>query len=922
MPIRRKDHTPPNFRIDETKLTIELGEEGKPTFFIAESNFFYDGKLDLIPNFVLHGREINTDDEYFQIQIDGKLLKLGTDYQIEKSGDDQILTIFNPPEVGTLQVNTKLNPWINTSSAGIYASDGKLVTQGESEGFRRNTFYVDRPDNLATFTTIIIGDPKIFPRMLAAGTVIQDVIMTDTLELDSDKRAIIYEMDTPIPAYLWAMSAGNFHTLQGTYTSKSGKVVDTYIHVDPKDLPKAHFSLETLNWVLNWFEEHFDIEYDLDNYHIVGVNDFNAGAMENKGFNIFNAADLLFDPRLSTDSERIRIFLVIAHEFSHNIFGNRITINDWFHLFMKEALASQMEKFMTCDQYGYAVRRIEHVDLLISRQFPEADGPNAHAVRQNEIGKISNFYTMTTYEKGEELFHTLARVISSERQDYIDAMKNYVQKRLGTATTLDDIFADLEEATGLDLEQFKLWFDEKATPELRVSEEYNPDTKEYKLHVKQNMNPPFWIPIDVGLLDSNGVDMVGTVRCDLRENVQTFTFSDISEKPVLSFLRDFTAPVKVVETPIGNEQLKFLFQHDSDPVNRWMSGRKLKLQALQEMVEQVTAGRVPIIPEYLVTAFHNILVDDQIEKQMISELLDLPSLTDYVAVHEQVDIDALSTALRALVQQLGTELEDDWNATYREQKTSTESFNREDMERRALQNTALGFLVATQKEEYIDMAKQQLSDFTMTNFWAAALPLATKEYPGWEATSREVLDSMIARWPDEEIITLKWILMHALSIQSDSLERLIEMMSSDRFNFDRPNHIYSSVRAMAEGNLSVFHRKDGKGYQFLADAVIRVDRANPELAARIVKGFQDWKKFDPGRQMLMINNMNRIRNIEQLSEETREVLDKMLIGAPNLEMISLRRSHEYHNSNEPSDNDMSEEEEVEFRPLTPDLNIC
>lgn len=872
--IYLKDYTPPAFLIDDVALEFDLHED---------STLVYS-TLALRRN-PEHPESVNT------LTLDGEQLELisvslndrtlhHTEYQI----DEQALTVPDVPQRFVLKVITRIKPQENTSLEGLYQSSGNYCTQCEAEGFRKITYFLDRPDVMATYTTTIRADRDRYPVLLSNGNLVSSG------EFEGNRHYACWRDPFPKPSYLFALVAGKLVCKGDTHLTCSGRKVDLRIYVQEHNIDKCDHAMVSLKKAMKWDEETFGLEYDLDIYMIVAVDDFNMGAMENKGLNVFNSKYVLARPETATDQDYGGIEGVIAHEYFHNWTGNRVTCRDWFQLSLKEGLTVFRDQEFSADMSSRAVKRINDVRMLRTHQFTEDSGPMAHPVRPQSYMEINNFYTMTVYEKGAEVVRMYQTLFGKE--GFRKGMDLYFERHDGQAVTTDDFAACMAEANQQDLSQFVRWYDQAGTPELSVVGQWNAQDSSYTLHVKQTCPPtpgqeikaPFHIPLKVGLLDSDGNDMplqlegetvpAATTRLlQLREPKQSFRFVDLRETPVPSLLRDFSAPV-ILKYDYSTEELAFLSAHDSDPFNRWEAAQKYAMKKLSALLDQQQNGQAMRVEAGFAQTFKRTLIDPYIDRALIAETLTLPA-ESYIAEHvDVIDVDVIHSGRQELRRTLAQELEAEFTRIYHENRLEGDyRYNANDAGRRRLKNLCLAYLTTLGDPQYRELARQQFTSAGNMSDSIGAMQ-ALNDCDGEER--EEVLRLFLQRWQTDTLVMDKWFAMQAMSHRRDTLDQVTRLMKHPLFSIRNPNKVRSLIGAFAHSNPTNFHRADGDGYAFVAERVLEIDKLNPQVASRLVRGFSRWKKHEPKRKELMRQQLERIAATPRLSKDVYEVVSKSL----------------------------------------------
>lgn len=858
--IYLKDYQPPLFQIVSIDLKFDLFDDKtlvQSTLLCKKLN--KDQQL-----LVLHGEKLLLR----TIKLDDRVLSVN-EYQV----DSKSLSIFNVPEQFHLEITTEIYPDKNTELAGLFCSKALFCTQCESEGFRRITYYLDRPDVMSKFTTTICADKQRYPVLLSNGNPIARG------NAAGERHWVKWEDPFLKPCYLFALVAGDLVSIEDYFVTFSGRLVTLKIFVERENLDKCQHAMEALKKSMRWDENTYGREYDLDIYMIVAVNDFNMGAMENKGLNIFNSKYILARPETATDFDYQHIDAVVGHEYFHNWSGNRVTCRDWFQLSLKEGLTVFREHHFSNDISESPVSLIENVRTLRSHQFVEDSSPMAHSVRPESYMEINNFYTMTVYEKGAELIRMLKILLGWET--FRRGMDLYFERHDGQAVTTDDFVAAMETASNQDLTQFKLWYQQAGTPEITVLERYDENSKTYSLTLKQFCPPtpnhpikkPMVIPVAVGLLDKAGNNILPkTEVLVLREKEQTFNFPNISAEPVLSLLREFSAPVKI-HAEITDEQLAFLLAHDSDDFNKWDSGQKLTERLIWKLVADYQSKQPLKVSQLWLEAHRAILIDPSLNVALKSEILTLPSVSYLLELGQSSDIDAIFAVRTFLKKSLAQNLKELFLVLYQAHTSSNRyAYTPSAVAARGLKNSCLGYLVLAADTTGIDLCMNQ---WKTANNMTDALAVLTV-LSNWIGIERQtVLDQFYEHWKHDTLVLDKWFRVQALSELPDTLAVVKGLMQHPAFEITNPNKVYSLIGAFS-GNLVHFHDKSGAGYTFLADVVLQLDKLNPQVASRMVRAFTSWKRFDTERQGKMRTQLERIKNQKNLSGDVFEIVSKCL----------------------------------------------
>ncbi|MCG8489128.1 MAG: aminopeptidase N [Chromatiales bacterium] len=869
--IHLKDYQPPHFLVDQVSLEFDLQQE--KTLVTSHLQMRRNpASTEQNPELVLDGEQL----KLLRLAIDDQVLSKAA-YQL----DDHSLTIADVKERFTLSTQVEIRPQENTALEGLYQSGEMYCTQCEAEGFRRITYFPDRPDVMAGFDTTIIADKAAYPVLLSNGNCVAQQ------DLPEGRHRVRWEDPFPKPCYLFALVAGDLRFQQGSYTTGSGRQVDLRIYVEPENIDKCDHAMASLKHAMAWDEEHYGREYDLDIFMIVAVNDFNMGAMENKGLNIFNSKFVLARPDTATDSDFQHIEGVIAHEYFHNWTGNRITCRDWFQLSLKEGLTVFRDQEFSADMGSRGVKRIEDVRLLRSHQFAEDAGPMAHPVRPESYIEINNFYTVTVYEKGAEVVRMQANLLGAET--YRKATDLYFERHDGEAVTTDDFVKCMEDASERDLSQFRLWYSQSGTPQVRVSTSY--DEQQGVLEITFSQTTPetpgqkqkktFHIPIALALLDSQGASLplkpsagaTGSPReqvVELTEATQTFTFHDLPQQPVPSILRGFSAPVKL-EYDYSDDQLMFLMARESDDFNRWDAAQTLARGTLLKLVAADQQGQPLTLQGGFVEAYRLALTDQQADRALLSELLSLPSESTIGDQMTLVDVEAVHKARQWLKQALAEALRDDFIAVYENNQLETYEISSAAIGQRRLKNLALNYLMSLDDPQIdrICMTQFETAD-NMTDVMAALHGLVNRDIPERD----RALSDFEAKWREDPLVMDKWFAVQAGSYLPGTLSRVKALMEHPAFSIRNPNKVRSLIGAFCTTNLFAFHAADGSGYEFLTDQVITLNSLNPQIAARLLRIMSRWRRYDESRQQLMRKAFERVLAQSDISKDVFEIASK------------------------------------------------
>ncbi|MET0006719.1 MAG: aminopeptidase N [Candidatus Thiodiazotropha sp. 6PLUC9] len=869
--IYLKDYHPPEYLVDQVALEFDLQED--KTLVSSHLQMRRNPAcVDQNPDLVLDGEQL----KLLKLTIDNRELS-GDEYEV----DDHTLTIAGVGQRFTLSTQVEIKPRENTALEGLYQSGKMYCTQCEAEGFRRITYFPDRPDVMAGFVTTIVADKAAYPVLLSNGNCVEQQDLAD------GRHMVRWQDPFPKPCYLFALVAGDLKFQQDSYTTSSGRSVDLRIYVEPENIDKCDHAMTSLKHAMAWDEANYGREYDLDIFMIVAVNDFNMGAMENKGLNIFNSKFVLARPDTATDSDFQNIEGVIAHEYFHNWTGNRITCRDWFQLSLKEGLTVYRDQEFSADMGSRGVKRIDDVRLLRSHQFAEDAGPMAHPVRPESYIEINNFYTVTVYEKGAEVVRMQANLLGAET--YRRATDLYFARHDGEAVTTDDFVKCMEEASGRQLDQFRLWYSQSGTPVVRVAADYDKAKRLYQLTFTQQTpetpgqksKQPFHIPIALALLDSEGqtlqlkqsVDKPALHKqlvVELSQTSQTFSFYDLPEQPVPSLLRGFSAPVKL-EYDYSDKELMFLMAKESDDFNRWDAAQTLAKRTLLKLVSAAQQGDTFSLDDGFAEAYRLALIDEHADKALLSELLSLPSESTIGDHMDLVDVEAIHQAREWLKRTLAQQLGDELLLVYKRDQTDLYDIRSSSMGRRRLKNLALNYLMSLDDPEIDAICMDQFeSADNMTDVIAALNCLVDRDIPDRE----KALSLFEAKWREDPLVMDKWFTVQAGSSLPGTLSHVKRLMDHPAFSIRNPNKVRSLIGAFCSINLSAFHAADGSGYDFLADQVIALDSLNPQIAARLLRIMSRWRRYDESRQILMRQAFERVLAQSDISRDVFEIASK------------------------------------------------
>jgi len=871
-PVRLADYRAPDFLVDTVDLDIRLAPNA--TRVTARLAFRPNGAI--TKSLVLVGDGM----ALISVALDGTILPPER-YQ----ATPEQLTINEVPEHPfTVETEIEIDPTANTKLMGLYRTGTAYCTQCEAEGFRRITYYLDRPDVLAVYTTRIEAAETDAPILLANGNLVESGTVPGT-----DRHFAIWHDPFPKPSYLFAMVAGDLGVVTDTFTTMSGRKIDLRIYCEHGKEPRCDYAMGALKRSMAWDETAFGREYDLDIFVIVAVSDFNMGAMENKGLNVFNDKYVLADTDTATDTDFAGIETVIAHEYFHNWTGNRITCRDWFQLCLKEGLTVFRDQEFSADMRSRPVKRIADIRTLKARQFPEDAGPLAHPVRPEIYHEINNFYTPTVYEKGAEIVRMLKTLLGEKA--FRAGMDLYFDRHDGQAVTIEDFLAAFADATGKDLGQFKLWYSQAGTPEIVARGSYDSRQKTYTLTIEQNCPPtpgqavkqPMHIPMRFGLVGPNGDDLVvgsasgAEIEGDvihLSEPRHTIIFPGVSTRPVPSLLRGFSAPVRL-SIDLSSDDLQFLTRTDSDPFNRWQAVQILTIRDLISRTAAIIDRRSLDVDPDFIDALGDIADDDRLEAAFRAQVLQLPSEADIAReIGRDVDPDAIAEARNQLRMKIANAISSRL-AMLVERLSTNEPFSNSAAAagRRALANTALGLMVANGDKTAIECVVGHFNQADNMTDRLGSLSIMTSAVLDERLPA---LKTFYERYRDDALVLDKWLTLEAVVPAPQTLERVQSLLDHPAFSISNPNRIRALVGAFASANQTQFNRADGAGFAFLADFATALDHRNPQTASRLLVSFRSWRALEPGRRALAEQTLQGIAAIAELSTDVRDIVGRML----------------------------------------------
>ena len=906
--IYLKDYRPPQFLIDTVDLHIDLAEEW--TTVKAELNFRRNpASAENSKTLVLNGHKM----ELMAVILDN--VELTQDqYQVDESQ----LTINDVPEKFVLSTEVRIQPQNNTELEGLYKSSKLFCTQCESEGFRKITYFLDRPDVMSLYSTTISADPQLYPVMLSNGNLLDSGKLTD------GRHWVKWEDPFPKPAYLFALVAGDLLHIEDSFRTTSGREVKLQIYVEAENIEFCDHAMRSLKESMRWDEERFGREYDLDLFMIVAVNDFNMGAMENKGLNIFNSKLILASQETATDTDFYNIQGVVGHEYFHNWSGNRVTCRDWFQLSLKEGFTVFRDQEFSSDLNSRAVQRIADADRLRVHQFPEDAGPMSHPIRPDSYMEINNFYTMTVYEKGAEVVRMIYTLLG--RENFRKGTDLYFDRHDGQAVTCDNFVAAMEDANGVDLQQFRRWYGQSGTPELHIRGSHDPEAKTYSLTVRQScpdtagqkgfgaekskndvhekqtapveiqnskqnahhsfQKQPFHIPLALGLLAADGdtlpLKLTGctaeknqdTIILELRKQSETFVFENIPAAPVPSLLRGFSAPVKLL-FDYSIADLAFLLANDTDEFNRWETGQQLMIRISLEQIQRFQNHEPFNLPSELENAFRSLLNQTQEgDSALLALALSFPNEPYLGEFMDVIDVDAIHETRTFLRKELAQKLQPEFEKTYLEfQEEGAFKIDQQSMGRRSLKNVCLSYLSELGSLDIRKLTQTQFrKNENMTDVAGALGVLTHLDCPERETAFSEFEN----RWRKNTVVMDKWFALQAISCLPKTLDHVRKLTSHSAYEENNPNKIRALISTFSRFNQLRFHAADGSGYDFLAEQVLRLDPLNPQTAARLVSVFNNWKSFAAANKTKMIDQLQRIVKTPNLSGDVFEIVSKAL----------------------------------------------
>ncbi|KGQ67639.1 aminopeptidase N [Gallibacterium anatis] len=862
----RKDYKKPDYTISDIFLEFQL--DAQQTKVTAKS--------------LVH--KLNP--EATKLHLDGQSLELVSIKlndepfsQYEKVNDGLILDLGEiVRDKFELEIVTLISPAKNTSLQGLYQSGEALCTQCEAEGFRQITYMLDRPDVLARYSTRIIADKAQYPILLSNGNRVRQG------DLDNGFHWVEWQDPFPKPSYLFALVAGDFDVLRDTFTTRSGREVALELYVDKGNLNRADWAMASLKKAMKWDEDRFDLEYDLDIYMIVAVDFFNMGAMENKGLNIFNSKFVLANPQTATDNDYLDVERVIAHEYFHNWTGNRVTCRDWFQLSLKEGLTVFRDQEFSSDTGSRTVNRINNVKFLRAVQFAEDASPMAHPIRPEKVIEMNNFYTVTVYEKGAEVIRMIHTLLGEEK--FQAGMKLYIAENDGTAATCEDFVSAMERASGVDLTQFRRWYSQSGTPELNITDEYDANTLTYRLHINQ-MTPPtldqmdkvnLHIPVRVSLYDEvgkalplkvQGVELDSDVL-NVTQYEQTFEFSPAYKKPVPALLNEFSAPVKL-EFPYSKQQLITLMKFAENGFIRWDASQMLLANELRQNLQHYQQNESLQLSEEFIQALRYLLDNYDQDIELTALILTLPKETEFAELFKTIDPTGIRAVRSFMQKAIASVLKDQLLRLYNFTQQDEYRIDQQSIALRSFNNVCLSYLAFTELGNAL-VYKHYTHANNMTDT-LAALAMSTQAQL---ACRDELLADFEQKWQHDGLVMDKWFALQATRPDDNVLEIVQHLMEHPSFNFNNPNRLRALVGSFCSQNPSAFHAIDGSGYRFLVDILMRLNSSNPQVAARLIEPLIRLSRYDNQRQTLMKRGLERLREVDNLSRDLFEKIDKAL----------------------------------------------
>lgn len=862
----RLDYVAPDFTITQIDLEFNLAPEMTTVTAISQVK-----RLNPVAShLILQGEDLTLQ----QILINDQEWQ---QYEVQ----DKQLIVKDVPEAFTLKIINTIKPIENTALEGLYVSGEALCTQCEAEGFRHITYYLDRPDVLAVFTTKIIADKKAYPYLLSNGNRIEEG------DLNAQQHYAIWHDPFPKPAYLFALVAGDFDRLQDEFITRSKRKIALDIFVDKGNLDRASWAMTCLKKAMKWDEDRFGLEYDLDIFMIVAVDFFNMGAMENKGLNIFNSKFVLAKPETATDHDYLDIERVIGHEYFHNWTGNRVTCRDWFQLSLKEGLTVFRDQEFSADLGSRAVNRIDDVKTVRTVQFAEDASPMAHSIRPDQVIEMNNFYTVTVYEKGAEVIRMIHTLLGEE--NFQAGMRLYFERHDGSAATCDDFVDAMQTASNIDLSHFKTWYSQSGTPELTISDDYDAEKQQYHLTITQKTpatldqkeKAPLHIPFKMALYQADGSTLPLIVNgkessevLNLHQETETFTFERIESRPILAFLADFSAPVKV-QYPYFDEDLIFLARHAKNEFNRYDALQMLLAKAIRENVKKAQESKPIVLADSIVHLFRILLTSTALDKALIAQFITLPSEIEMATLFDCIDPEAIFEVRQQFLRILSEELFEELLAVYHENLSDVYELTHAEIAKRALKNSALFLLsFATEDRAAVNkLVEQHYRQADNMTDCLAALNSATKaELP----CARALMSDFDEKWHQDGLVMDKWFALQATQPCDSVLTQVKQLLTHRSFSIKNPNRVRALIGTLVMQNPHAFHQLNGKGYAFLVEMLAQLNEINPQIASRLIDPLIRFKRYDETRQMLMKLELEKLLSLKDLSNDLYEKITKSL----------------------------------------------
>lgn len=856
------DYKPANFLIESTQLTFELDADKTrvKSTLVMRRNTQYSS----IAPLELDGEDLIL----ISIKVDQQELT-AAEYQLTT----EKLIIAKVPESFTLQIETEIDPANNTMLSGLFVSNNIFCTQCEAHGFRRMTYFLDRPDVLSVYRTTIIADENKLPILLSNGNLVEKGT------LPNQKHFATWQDPFPKPCYLFALVAGDLAVYHDSFKTQSARNISLNIYVEKGNEDKCEHAMRSLKKAMRWDEQAYGREYDLDIFNIVAVSDFNMGAMENKGLNVFNAKYILVKPETATDIDYAGVESVVAHEYFHNWTGNRVTCRDWFQLSLKEGLTVFRDQEFSRDMNSRDVFRIEDVQQLRTHQFPEDAGPMAHPVMPDSYIEIDNFYTATVYNKGAEVIRMMQTLLGAD--GFRRGTDLYFTRHDGQAVTIEEFIRAMEDANKRDLQQFRRWYIQAGTPKLTVTTQYNEQAQSYQIDVTQTCpatpeqphKEPFHLPLKIALLGEEGAIVQPETVLEIKQSTQQFTFKQIKTKPIPSLLRDFSAPV-ILDYDYTDDELMFLLTHDNNGFVQWEAGQQLLKRALDKMIAAYNNKQTVVLPQTITAVYESLLKNDNLDISLKAELLKIPAEYELASRYASIDIDGLHVARKILIETLAKNLRSHWLDTYKLFAAKTASGSSADIfAGRKIKNTCLIYLTALAEENIFNIAFEQLNTAQNMTDEITALHCLAEQSNMHRASA---LEQFYKKWSGDDLVIDKWFSVQARATDKDALIHVKTLIQHPKFTLRNPNKVRALIGVFVSENLINFHAKSGVGYEFLLEQIMQLDKTNPQIAARLMTAFTRWQKYDPERQKLMHEKLMYLSKQKELSKDVYEVVMKSL----------------------------------------------